>query len=66
MFRLAQCAYESGRYWLASTRFDKLSKAYPTNSLYDQSVYSSLISMLEEEEWKKAKKIGYDYINENT
>ena len=66
LFRLAQCAYESGRYWLASTRFDKLSKTYPTNSLYDQSVYSSLISMLEEEEWEKVKKIGYDYINENT
>ena len=57
---------ESGENQLASTRFDKLSKAYPTNSLYDQSVCFLTLLMLEEEEWKKAKKIGYDYINENT
>ena len=38
---------------------------YPDSNLYHQSFYSSLIAMIEEEEWEKVKSIGYEYIENN-
>lgn len=62
VFRLAQCAYECSRNWLSFFYFKMLIDKYPDSNLYHQSFYSSLIAMIEEEEWEKVKSIGYEYI----
>ena len=65
VFRLAQCAYECNRNWLSFFYFKMLIDKYPDSNLYHQSFYSSLIAMIEEEEWEKVKSIGYEYIDNN-